>query len=322
MWYENRAVSVLLAVALLATASCGPGAPKSKTEATGLQVRLLTSLPVSGRWERAAERGLGRIAADLGADVARNRAVDSTDQRALVVDQGRRGVHLVFCVGPGFEKNVFAEAPSYPETRFVLLPGRAHRENVAGVEFVTQGAAYVAGVVAASLGSSRTVGVLRGAGGGWLEEVERGFISGFLSTGWRRDAEVVSSPEGPWELASRGVEVALYATDRPENEVLAAAHDAGVLLVTIGVDLMEIEPDVVAVAIEVDVAEAMVRMAREVWDGTFAGGVYAFDLGSGVLDVRLNHSLPDVNLPAVQEALEVAKSEVTAGIVELEELGI
>ena len=79
---------------------------------------------------------------------------------------------------------------------------------------------------------------------------------------------------------------------------------------------------VLALAIHVDVAEAMVRLARGAHDESPSAGFYSFGLGSGVVDVRLNRSLPDVNLPTVLEALEVARSEVTAGIVEMEDLGI
>jgi hypothetical protein len=64
-----------------------------------------------------------------------------------------------------------------------------------------------------------------------------------------------------------------------------------------------------------------VRVAREGHDGTFLGEPYVFDFGSGVLDVLLNPTMPATRLAPLQEALEVARSEVTAGIVEVEKLG-
>ena len=314
-------VPTVLAVSCMAV---GVGCARTSDRDTGgpsFEVRLLTSKAVSGRWERAAEEGLGRIAAELDAGVARVRATDVLMQRTLVAQQGDAAVDLVFCVGAGFENSVFAEAPTYPATRFVLLPGRGHGPNVGGIELVPDGAAWVAGVVAAKLSSSATVGVLRGPGGPWLDHVEGGFINGFLSASTRGTAVVVSAPEGPWELVERGAKVALYAADQGDPEVYSAAHDAGLLLVATDAATIEEEPDVIAAAIRVDVAEAMVRLAREVKDGVFGGGIYAFDLGSGVLDVRLNQTIPDVALPSVREALENARSEVTAGIVEMEELG-
>jgi basic membrane lipoprotein Med (substrate-binding protein (PBP1-ABC) superfamily) len=284
------------------------------------RVRVLTSQPTSGRWERATEQGLGRIAAELDADVARIRAGDEGERRARFTELGQAGVDLVFCVGPEFDELLYTEAAGFPATRFVVVPGDAGGANVAGIEFLPEGAAYVAGVVAAHLRGGAMVGVLRGTGGGWLEQLEEGFVTGFRSV--RRSAEqmTVAPPEGPWELVAAGVEVALYATDQADEKVLAEAHDSGLVLVATDVDLLEREPDVVAAAVHVDVAEAMVRVAREVRDDTFQGGPYVFDFGSGVLDVLLNPTMPATTLTALQEALEVARSEVTAGIVEVEEL--
>lgn len=320
--FKVRTPFVLTAVALVLVSGCGDRSSDMETVEPGYRVRLLTAKPVSGRWERSAEEGLGRIAAELGADVARLRTTEEVGIQALLRGQGEEGVDLVFCVGPGFDNAVFANAPSFPSTQFVLLPGRAHGANVTGVEFMPDGAGYVAGVVAAKLGSSRSVGVLRGAGGPWLDHLESGFIRGFLSEGYRHEAVVLSAPEGPWELAQQGANVALYATDRPEGDVLAAAHDAGVLLVAADSSLMAAEPYVVAVAIHVDVAEAMLRLARGAFEQGPTAGFYSFGLGSGVVDVRLNPSLPETSLPTVLEALEVARSEVTAGLVEMEDLGI
>ncbi|MCU0305680.1 MAG: hypothetical protein MUC56_16645 [Thermoanaerobaculales bacterium] len=73
----------------------------------------------------------------------------------------------------------------------------------------------------------------------------------------------------------------------------------------------------------IDVAEAMLRVAREVHDRSFRGQVYTFDLGSGALDVVLGPGL--VNADHAGDpigALERARSEITAGWVEIEELGI
>ena len=319
-----RRLLLLAAVGLaaLSLAACGREAAQPQPAEARLEVGLLVSAPASSRWEQQADRGLDRIAAELGATVRRATVTDAVVTRDLVVQASGRPADLVFCVGPDFANSVFTEAPSFPSTRFVLVPGRGHGANVAGIELLPAGAGYVAGVVAANLRPSAAVGVVRGAGEAWLEELERGFLAGFHSA--RRGAKVVvvDSADGPWRLAGDGVEIALYATDQPEDEVLAAAHDAGVLLVAADSALLIADPDVVAAAVQVDLAEAMVRLAREVRAGTFVGSQYAFDLGSGVLDVRLNPTLPGNQLPALREALELARSEVTAGIVEMEGLGM
>ena len=124
------------------------------------------------------------------------------------------------------------------------------------------------------------------------------------------------------ELASFGVDVALYSTDRADPPVLAAARDAGLLFVGTDPELMTGAPGVVVAAVDIDVAEAMLRVAREVRDGVFTGRVFAFDLGSGVLDVRLSDHLEPASKQAALEALERARSEITAGFVEIEGMGL
>jgi basic membrane lipoprotein Med (substrate-binding protein (PBP1-ABC) superfamily) len=317
-----RATGVLAAglIVSLMAATVGCRRVEEAPPQPSFRVRVLTSQPTSGRWERATEQGLGRIAAELDADVARIRARDEAERRARFTELGQASVDLVFCVGPDFDELVYTEAAGFPSTSFVVVPGRGGEANVAGIEFLPEGAAYVAGVVAAHLRATPTVGVLRGTGGGWLEQLEDGFVTGFRSVHRRAEEVTVAPPEGPWELVAAGAEVALYATDQADEQVLAEAHDSGLVLVATDVGLLEREPDVVAAAVHVDVAEAMVRVAREAQDGTFQGGPYVFDFGSGVLDVLLNPTMPATTLAPLQEALEVARSEVTAGIVEVEKL--
>ena len=311
---------LLLGALEVAALACRPAPPP---EQPGFRVRLLTSGVTSAFWERSSERGLGLIAAELGAEIERIRATESSDRRSRLRTLGRDGVDLVFCIGPEAEALVYTEAVAFPDTIFVVIPGEIAGPNVGGVVFMTEEAGYLAGAVAASVSGTPAVGLLRGAGRPWLERLEAGFVAGFRSS--RDDARVITAEgnQGPWQLAGESVEIALYSTDRVDRQTVSSAHDAGVSLVVTDPDLLDAEPDVVFAAVEVNVAEAMLRVAREVRDRSFSGKVYAFDLGSGVLDVRLNPGLaPPDRDTALRDALERARSEITAGWVEIEELGI
>ena len=286
-----------------------------------MQVRLVTSATLSGRWERAAERGLGRIAVELDADIGRQRAEDGDTRRLVLAEMGRTRTDLVFCVGAGFEPVLYAEVAGYPEAHFVLLPGSVHGDNVASIRLLTDGVGYLGGAVASALAEDGRAGILRGPGGPWLEELEAGFANGVASR--TRDAlSIAEGVDGVWGLREEGVTVALYAADVADQRVLVAAHDAGLLLISADPGAMGRMPDTVAAAIDIDVAEAMVRVAREVADGTFTGRVYAFDVGSGVMDVVLSPDLAPGQADAAQSALDTARSEVTAGYVEIENLGM
>jgi basic membrane lipoprotein Med (substrate-binding protein (PBP1-ABC) superfamily) len=311
-------VAATVALMLLA-AACGQD--EQPTDAS-FSVRMLTVRTISGRWERAAERGLGRIAAELEADVARVRVDDPANERQLLAEQGRAGVNLVFCVGGYSESTLYSVATTYPNTVFIQLPGRARAANVAGIRFLPEEVGYLAGAVAGALAPDGRLGLLHGGGQPWLEPLEEGYVAGFKSRWRRTQVTVGEGADGVWQLSSAGVMMSLYATDRSDPEVLAAAHNAGVQLVVTDPDLIEVASHTVVAAVDVDVAEAMLRVSREVRDRTFAGRVFAFDLGSGVLDVVVNPGLAPDTLAVANEALEEARAEITAGLVEFDGLGL
>lgn len=316
----NGALGAGLAAVVVLTAACAPEEPPAPPQ---FSVRLLTSPNLSGRWEAAAERGLGLIAAEFDADVSRHRVDEDTRSwQKYLAAGGRNGVELVFCVGGGIEKALYAEAGAFPETVFVLLPGRARAANVAGIEFLPDGAGYLAGVIADTVTETRRAGILRGTGRPWLDALERGFKAGFRAHQRRAVIETAQGVEGVWALNVTDVTIALYATDEPDPEVMAAAREAGLRLIVTDSEQLALSPDLVVAAVDVDVAEAMLRVAREVREGFFVGQVYSFDLGSGVLDLLLNSELDPVALESASEDLESARAEVTAGLIEVDHLGL
>ena len=315
----NWVAGLGLVLCLFLIVACTPEESKAPPQ---FSVRLLTSPNLSGRWEAAAEQGLGLIAAELAADVARHRVdKDAESWQRHLAAEGRNGVDLVFCVGGDIERALYAEAGAFPETVFVLLPGRARAANVAGIEFLPDGAGYLAGVVADTVSTTRRAGVLRGTGRPWLQALERGFEAGFRDHQRRAVVEPAQGVEGVWGFNVTDVGVALYATDEPKTEVLDAAQNAGLRLIVTDPELLRLGPEVVVAAVDLDVPEAMLRVAREVRDGFFVGQVYSFDLGSGVLDVVLNPGLDLAVLKTANEALESARAEVTAGLIDLDHLG-
>jgi basic membrane lipoprotein Med (substrate-binding protein (PBP1-ABC) superfamily) len=316
--HSSKAVSIA-AIFIFLTVACGRD---SELPDESFSVRVLTTRSISDRWERAAEQGLGRVAADLGADVAQVRIDEPAHERNLLADQGRAGINLVFCVGGYSETMLYSVASAFPNTAFVLLPGRVHGENVAGIRFLPEEVGYLAGAVAGALSPDGRLGLLRGGGQPWLELLEEGFVAGFKSR-WRRTRVTVGEgADGVWELSSAGVLLSLYAADWADPEVLAAANNAGIQLVVTDPEILETASDTVVAAVDFDVAEAMLRVAREVRDHTFKGRVFAFDLGSGVLDVVINPALaPDIR-PVAEGALEEARAEITAGLVEFDGLGL
>ena len=318
----RKSVTVLTVPAMLIAVLMTSCAREEPSEQEDFTVRMLTSHSLSGRWERAAERGLGLIAAELEADIGRLRVDDPAGARSRLAEQGRAGVDLVFCVGACSERLLYTEAAVWPKTVFMMLPGEVSARNAGGIRFLPEEVGYLVGALVGAVATDNRVGLLRGEGHPWLEVLEEGFIAGFRARRRRALVETADGLNGVQELSSLGIKIVLYACDRADPAVLAAARDAGMLLVATDPEMIDAEPDLVIAAVDVNVPEAMLRVAREVRDGTFVGRVYSFDLGSGVLDIRVNQDLEPDMLGAAVDALEMARSEVTAGLVEFDELGL
>ena len=208
----------VVAVGLIAlvVVSCAPDEPPPEA---GFRVRLLTAVPLSGRWEREAERGLGLIAAELDADIGRTRAIGLSEQRDRLRDHAARGVDLIFCVGPEVESLVYTEAVAFPDTHFIIIPGEIQGPNIGSIVFMPEEAGFLAGAVAASVTDRPAIGLLRGVGRPWLERLESGFVAGFRTSHPTAVVETRRGSEAPWQLTEAGVEVALYSTDRVDPQI-------------------------------------------------------------------------------------------------------
>jgi basic membrane lipoprotein Med (substrate-binding protein (PBP1-ABC) superfamily) len=293
-----------------------------RTDGNRFKVMALThNLP--HELEEGAKRGLALIATDLNADVALFSEPDDQQRRAILRRLGDQGVDLVFCFGDVYQAAVYTEARAYPKTTFVIRPGSPDAGNVASLSFLVEEPAFLAGVLADLVRQSKQkVGAIIGSGGPWLERVDEGFLAGLRSQHVYDDVIRSDGPDGPWALAAQGVAVALYAADTADPAVLAAAHDAGVQLIVTDPRAMRAESDVVLAAVTIDLGLAMMRVAHEVAAETFQSRDYAFDLGSGVIDLELSPAIDQRTATAIRQVLANSRDAITAGWVEVEQLGL
>ena len=284
-----------------------------------LRVHVIVGGDVDQEWdvEQAATERLLRET--FGAVTTSIRVHTALERRSALEAAGRHGLEVVLCVGSGFERPVVSVAARYPRTAFVLDHTEVVEPNVARMEFLFSGAAYLGGVVAAVVGGS-TVGIVDLGQNPETEDIEAGFAQGFRCRyPWGR-VELAAGVGGIQYLPDAGVKIALYSAGSPNSGLLAVAEASGVQLVTVGHPREGSSNSPIIAAIVADVPEAVRRIVADVVDDTFTGKVYAFDLGSGVVDLRLHPSL--AGNQELEEALDQARDAVNAGMVEIEALGL
>jgi len=333
MFRSGREVSswVMRSICSLAVLGCGVllgcsgSAPPPESS---FRVALVTPGPISDAgWNAAAHAGLLRMAEELDAEIYHLEASTPAEFEEAFRDFASRRCDLVFGHGFEFQDAAVEVARGYPETAFVVTSGRTVSDNVAGLVFRLEDAAYLAGVWAAKASRSGISAMVGGMDIPPVRLVFDGFRKGFTDT--RPDGSVKEVYLGNWEdvaaarqatvsLARQGVDIVIHNADAAGLGVFQACRELQMMAFGTNADQAQVAPDVVLASAVMDIPMAMVRVAEDVKNGEFQGRVYAFDLASGVVGLVANPQLESTVDASTRAAVDQARDAVIAGDVELE----
>lgn len=250
--------------------------------------------------------------------IARTRVVSSPErvEKALIgVAEG--GAKLAICLGPECSTAVFTVAPAYPTVRFIVAPGERPDRNVAAVTFAQNEAAYIAGAVAPALADDPRVVVVDAAGCGddVLAALHNSLRVRAPSTELEemRREDVISGEGLP-----AGTTMAFVCPGPQGADIVARAGALGIFVVVFDPALVQGTAGLKCGVIEEDLPEALVRVTTDLLERHEPGGVYSFDVGSGVVGFRLCRKNDESPPPGVSQAVSDARDEVVAGIAEIE----
>jgi basic membrane protein A len=301
---------LVLLVATLLVACGGSGARGGCQSATAdsFCVALLTPGPISDQsWNGGAYAGLMRIRDSLGARVSHIQTKTPADFEENFREYGAQGYDLVFGHGFEFQDAAKRVAPQFPRTVYVTTSGNTSGGNIAGILFSFSDASYLAGMLAASMSRSGTLGVI---GGTELPPVKESFDA--FAAGAKRvnpRAQVLTAFVGNWDDVSAGKELALAQISRGADVVFqnadaaglgvfqAARERRGVWVIGSNADQNGIAPEVTLGSVMIDLPRAFHEVAREVKGGSFQSRVVTFDARSDVVRLVINPAVRD-RIPA------------------------
>jgi basic membrane lipoprotein Med (substrate-binding protein (PBP1-ABC) superfamily) len=325
-------IKSLIATATMLVALTIPwGCQRASQQPSELHVALVTPGPISDAgWNAAAYDGLDKIGSELAAATAHMEAGSPAQFEESFRDFAQRGSALIFGHGFEFQDAAATVGPEFPDTVFVVTSGLTTADNVGGLVFRLEEAAYLAGVMAAGVSSSGVAGTVGGMEIPPVRLVFDGFKRGFIDA--RPDGQVKEVFLGNWEdvasarqatlsLIEQGADILIHNADAAGLGVFQACRERAVLALGSNRDQAHVAPDVVLASAVMDIPEAMLRLAKEVRAGTFKGQVYTFDLASGVVDLVINPELADRLSAETRAAVESARSRLLLGQVELQHFG-
>lgn len=306
-----------------AGAGAGPG--------DRLRVALVTngSLTDSG-WNSLAGKALEQMKTELGAETSHQSAGAAEAEEALR-GFARDGYTLIFAHGNEFGDAAKRVAGEYTEATFIVSSGEVEGPNVASLRFDLGEAAYLAGMLAASLSKTKKAGQIGGESfppvkqafelfekGG--QAVDPKFTTTITYLGNWHDAN--AAKEKALSMIRAGADVVFQNADAAGEGVFQAAEESkeqGVLVIGSNANQNDLKPEVIAASAVIDVPKTFLAVARDVQSGSFQGKVYREDLTSGNVYLAINPAF-ESKIPADALAkIRQAEAEIKAGKLKLVE---
>ena len=312
----------LVALALVVL-GCGTGAA-DRHAAPGFSVALLTPGPISDQsWNGGAYQGLVRIRDSLGARISHIQTRTPAEFDENFRQYGMQGYSLVFGHGFEFQDAAMRVAPEFPGTIYITTSGSTTGPNLAGIRFAFEEPSYAAGVLAAHMSSSGTLGAIGGTELPPVKASFEAFASGARSV--RPDVRVLVAYIGNWDDVSAGKEQALAQMSQGVDVTFQNADAAGLgvfqaareskqaWIIGSNADQNGIAPEVTLGSVLIDLPLAFLTVAREVHDGTFRPRVIALGAASHVVRFVINPAVTSRVPAAARAALDSVVAGISAG---------
>lgn len=317
-----------IAASVLVGCSGGAQAPQPKEAVGGkedsagdkLQVALLTPGSVNDDgWSAMAYDGLKAIESELGAEVATQEAKEAQIADAFRAYAGR-GFDLV--IGHGFEFNEPAVeiAPGFPETVFVTSSGGKSAPNAGALRFALEEAFYLAGMTAAKVSKSGTVGMVGGPEVPSIKSTFKAFRAGAESQGAKvlevftgSNEDVAKAKQATLSLISQGADVFIHQANNGFVGVFDACKERGALVFGANLNQNDHPTGVVLGSAFIVAKPIFVELAKEVQAKSYKGGIRTAAMADGAIAFELNPALKD-RVPAdVQALLDETATKIKSG---------
>ncbi len=298
---KSATVLVLLAslngLLLVAGMKLGSGRSSLCMEpAPGVETRIGLVFDVGGLGDKsfndAAYRGLQRANRELGIGYCYIEPGDGSDRESALRQFASRGFDLVIGVGFIFTDDVTKLAREFPETEFAGIDYSVTPEtpplppNLVGLRFREQEGSFLVGAIAGMTTKTHKVGFVGGMKNPLIRKFEAGYVAGVKhvcpdcqvqSTYAGNTPQAFADPTMGAELAmtqyGQGVDIIYHASGKTGGGVFSAASKLGKLAIGVDSDQFHEAPCCVLTSMVKRVDLAVFRVAREVLEGRFRGGI-------------------------------------------------
>lgn len=298
----------------------GGSKPQAGAEAlaTGTPLKVAFSYvgPVGDAgWTYAHDTGRKAVVERFGSKVSTSfveNVPESADAERVIADLASQGNRLIFGTTFGYMEPILRVAREYPEVRFEHATGYKTSANVRTYDSRTYEGAYLAGVIAGAMTTSKVLGVVASIP---IPEVIRN-IDSFTLGAQTQKPDVTTKVvwinrwfdppregEAAQALINQGADVLLQNTD--SSAVLQTAEKAGKLSFGWDSDMSHFGPNAHLASAVVNWAPYYEKAVGDVLSGTWATGQTWWGVKEGAIDlVSLSDKVPAAARAKVDEIKE------------------
>jgi basic membrane protein A and related proteins len=342
--YKKLSIIVsLLAVASIVLSSCANVVPTA-TPAPKLKVRVLidSNSENDKGFNQYTLEGARKASKDLGLDFGFVAPESAGDYERQVDKVAAEGPNLIITVGFRMGNATAKAASKYPNIKFAIVdtayyPGAGCPDtakdcyttegglpNVTSLMFAEDEIAYLAGVLAACMSKTGTIGTVAGIEIPPVVRFVKGFQNGAKSvnpaiTTLNRYIPDFNDPAtgkiAGQDFISKGADVIFGAGGATGNGGLLAAKEAGIMAIGVDVDQYYSYPEVNSALLTSASKHVDVAAAATVWDfaaGKLKSGIRLSTLSNGGVDLAPYHDWDTKISQSCKDKVESARSAIIA----------
>lgn len=329
-----------LASAALALSATACGGKKTSDAGTDNGGKAAIAYDIGGRGDQsfndAAFAGLEKAEKDLGikgSEAEPSEGEGDPDKVQRLTELARAGNNPVIGVGFAYAPAIAEVAPKFPDITFGLIDDTSKTgKNIANLVFNEEQGSYLAGVAAAEVTKSKTVGFIGGVETPLIKKFEAGFVQGVKDTDKNVNVKVqylTQPPDfGGFSKPDLGKAAAQGQLDAGADVIYAAAGLAGSGSIeatakakkwAIGVDSDQFNQkglaaykEYILTSVTKDVADSVYNLIKSVKDGKPQSGEIRYGLVKN--GVGLATSNPAyTKMTDVTAAVDKARADIIAG---------
>ncbi|MEU1122559.1 BMP family ABC transporter substrate-binding protein [Streptomyces sp. NPDC005899] len=335
-------VGVMSAALALSVTACGESSSSSSSSSDSKADKTAIAYDIGGRGDQsfndAAYAGLARAQKDLGVkgtEAEPSEGESDADKVQRLTSLARAGNNPVIGVGFAYAPAIKKVAPKFPKTTFGIIDDASVTgDNIANIVFNEEQGSYLAGVAAAKVTKTKTVGFIGGVETPLIKKFQAGFEQGVKDTepSVKVLAQYLTQPPNfdGFSKPDLGKAAAQGQLDKGADVVYSAAGLAGSGAIeavskagkwNIGVDSDQYKQEGLAAykesiltSVTKDVEDSVFNLIKSVQDGKPQSGEIRYGLAKD--GVGLAASNPAfTKMTEVIAAVDKAKKEIVDGTI-------